>query len=240
MINKFEESWLNKVLPNGLEHPSSTVISGPGGSGKPLIGFGIVYDWLKRGGNVIFTPLQYPKMKFVKTSLKKLYNLDVEDYSGRVGYIKFELEKDFEKEGNRIKTNLLKRNNWKRSINELEKAMGDNNTLVFASALNLLLFSPTYREDIVVELKEMVDNPKRSYLFAVSTNAFRDLVKEWEQVADNLFFTTMDEDMNLYLTTKEENPSQKVKVPLAKDNLRKIKKVALENRQRKIIKIKGK
>jgi len=46
--------------------------------------------------------------------------------------------------------------------------------------------------------------------------------------------------MNLYLTTKEENPSQKVKVPLAKDNLRKIKKVALENRQRKIIKIKGK
>ncbi len=32
------QDWFNKLLPEGLPVPSSTIISGPGGSGKPLIG----------------------------------------------------------------------------------------------------------------------------------------------------------------------------------------------------------
>jgi KaiC/GvpD/RAD55 family RecA-like ATPase len=65
---RLHEPWLNEVLPQGLPYPSSTLISGPGGSGKPLIGFAFVYDWLTAGGNVIFMPLQYPNMTFGNTS----------------------------------------------------------------------------------------------------------------------------------------------------------------------------
>ena len=82
---KLSQNWLNDLIPRGLAYPSSTLISGPGGSGKPLVGFGIVYDWLKAGGNVIFVPLQYPKMDFVGTSLKKLHDVDVTDYSKNIG-----------------------------------------------------------------------------------------------------------------------------------------------------------
>jgi len=57
---KLHHRWLNEMLPEGLPYPTSTLISGPGGSGKPLIDFAFVHDWLKAGGNVIFIPLQYP------------------------------------------------------------------------------------------------------------------------------------------------------------------------------------
>ena len=30
--------WLQKILPEGIPIPSSTIITGPGGAGKPLIG----------------------------------------------------------------------------------------------------------------------------------------------------------------------------------------------------------
>jgi len=86
---KLNQDWLVKLLPEGLPYPTSTLISGPGGSGKPLIGFAFVSDWLKAGGNVIFIALQYPETKFVKASLNKIYNIDVDNYSDNIAYIQF-------------------------------------------------------------------------------------------------------------------------------------------------------
>lgn len=34
--------WLNELLPEGISIPSSTLISGPGGTGKPLVEFAFV------------------------------------------------------------------------------------------------------------------------------------------------------------------------------------------------------
>jgi len=48
---KLEEEWLQKILPEGLVYPSSTLISGPGGSGKPLVEYAFVASWLKAGGS---------------------------------------------------------------------------------------------------------------------------------------------------------------------------------------------
>lgn len=36
---KIHQPWLNELLPEGLPYPTTTLISGPGGSGKPLVGF---------------------------------------------------------------------------------------------------------------------------------------------------------------------------------------------------------
>ncbi len=33
-----QQDWFDRLLPEGLPIPSLTLLSGPGGSGKPLIG----------------------------------------------------------------------------------------------------------------------------------------------------------------------------------------------------------
>lgn len=45
-----KQEWLRKLLPEGFPYPSSTLISGPGGTGKPLVVFAFVASWLKAGG----------------------------------------------------------------------------------------------------------------------------------------------------------------------------------------------
>lgn len=47
------QDWFDKLLPEGLPVPSSTIISGPGGSGKPLLGAVILSVWLRRGGSTL-------------------------------------------------------------------------------------------------------------------------------------------------------------------------------------------
>ena len=77
---KIEYDWLRKLIPEGFPYPSSTLISGPGGTGKPLVEFAFVASWLKEEGSVISIPLQYPRMEFLKTAMKKLYHIDLKDY----------------------------------------------------------------------------------------------------------------------------------------------------------------
>lgn len=66
-----QQEWFDRLLPEGLPIPSSTLLSGPGGSGKPLIGSVIVAAWLRQGGSVVFMSLQYPDHSFIAAGLKK-------------------------------------------------------------------------------------------------------------------------------------------------------------------------
>jgi len=118
---KLSQEWLIKLLPEGLPYPSSTLISGPGGSGKPLIGFSFIYDWLKAGGNVVFIALQYAETKFVKTSLRQLYNMDVDSYAGKVAYIQFghNIETWEKINQNTLRANLLKPDIWEKAADNL-------------------------------------------------------------------------------------------------------------------------
>jgi len=52
--------------------------------------FAFVAAWLKAGGSLIGTPLQYPTGEMVKTAMKKLYNLDLKDYQGKIVFIQFD------------------------------------------------------------------------------------------------------------------------------------------------------
>ena len=47
------QDWLDRLLPEGLPVPSSTIISGPGGSGKPLVGAIFLATWLRHGGSAL-------------------------------------------------------------------------------------------------------------------------------------------------------------------------------------------
>jgi len=67
---KAEINWVDELIPEGLPIESTTVITGPGGSGKPLIGETFVSAWLKNGGSVVFMSLQYPGSEFITESIK--------------------------------------------------------------------------------------------------------------------------------------------------------------------------
>ena len=77
---KGQANWFGQLLPEGILIPSSTLLTEPGGSGKPLIGDFIATEWLRQGGNVVFMALQYPDHSFIKSSLKAITKLDLDDY----------------------------------------------------------------------------------------------------------------------------------------------------------------
>ncbi len=240
---KLEEEWLQKVLPKGFPYPSSTIISGPGGTGKPLVEFAFVSSWLKSGGSVIGIPLQYPTVELVKVAMNKLYKIDLNNYRERIAYIQFDPSIDeYENiRNNTIKANLLKPYVWDETIKKADDMIEKSSlgTLVFGSALNLLLFSPTYRNDIIKKLETIIkENKNRTYVFSVSTSAFASKIKVWEEAADNLMYTRMEEPMRLFLNiskTKEVKSSkEEIEAPISQEALTEIKETAEATRKRTI------
>ena len=240
---KIRHEWLDRLMPEGLPVPSSTLISGPGGTGKPLIGFTFVSSWLEQGGSVVFVPLQYPSRDFTVTTLKRLYGIEIKNYADKVAFIKFDpairsmqkVSKDV------IKANLLKPKVWEQSIENASSLVEQSElgTMIFGSALNLLLFSKTYKNSILKKLKETLEkNKNKTYLFSVSTSAFREKIRILENAADNLMFTRMEKPMRLYLRiTKMKEVKflkEEVRVPLSKQVLQDIKEIAEATRKRMI------
>jgi len=238
---KIEHEWLQKILPDGFPYPTSTLISGPGGTGKPLVELAFVVSWLKAGGSAVAIPLQYPDTRFVEITLQKLYNTTLEAYQGKLAYIDFEpYMKGFkEVNTNTIKANLLEPETWGNSIEAAEKSVEKSTigTLVFGSALNLLLFSPTYKEAILKNIHRIIKNDKsRTYIFSVSTSAFVNEITKWEEAADNLMYTRMEKPMKLLLRIEKMKgvnyTKDEISVPIPKEVMLEIKATAEITRKR--------
>ena len=240
-ILRIEEEWLQKLLPEGFPYPSSTFISGPGGTGKPLVEFAFVSSWLKSGGSAIGIPLQYPTAEFVKTAMSELYEINLENYHEKIAYIQFDPSIDgYEKIGNNtIKANLLKPDIWNKAVKKADDMIEKSGLgiLVFGSALNLLLFSPTYKRGIIKNLEGIIKNDKsRTYIFSISTSAFADEIKVWEKTADNLMYTRMEKPMRLFFKISKMKGTkfsrEEIEVPISQEILSKIKDVAEATRKR--------
>lgn len=234
---KFEQEWLNELLPEGLPVPSSTLISGGGGTGKPLVGFSIVSSWLKEGGDLVFILTSTGK-DFVEKTMEKIYGIEIEDYKENLEFIEFDPSLDpsvssIEEFGKGpIKANLVNPEVWDKAIEIANERVGQKSelgTLVFASALNLLLFSRTYGESILNRLRKIVEEDKsKSYLFTVSTSAYREKIGTLKNAADNLMFTRPGDDPTtlLFKITKMKGvdfSKKEVKVPIKAKDLRTIK-----------------
>ncbi|MCD6468557.1 MAG: hypothetical protein J7L32_04515 [Thermoplasmata archaeon] len=236
-----KQEWLKKLLPEGFPYPSSTLISGPGGTGKPLVVFAFVSSWLKAGGSVIGIPLQYPTTDFVKVSMKKLYGMDVEKYRDRIVYLQFDPTVDAIEQSDKgtLKANLLKPEVWDRALDDASKMLesSDNGIMVFASALNLLLFSPTYKDEILRKINEIILNDRsKTFVFSVSTSAFKEDIKIWEESADNLMFTRMEKPMKLFFRIERMKDArfsdEEIMVPIPKEILEDIRETAEHTRSR--------
>lgn len=177
---------------------------------------------------------------FAEKVMKRLYDIKANDYVGKLAFIDFEptLESMKAIGGDTIRANLVKPEVWDRSIEEASNLIEESKLgiLVFGSALNLLLFSRTYRESILERLRKTIkDDKSKTYLFAVSTSAFREEIKALEDVADNLMFTRTEEPMRLYLRiTKMKDTEflkEEVEAPLTTKDLNVIKKTAETSRR---------
>lgn len=239
---KIESPWFARLLPEGLHIPSSTVITGPGGSGKPLIGNLIVADWLRQGGSVIFMSLQYPDHRFIISSLSTIAQLDLEGYQKKIAFI----ELDVSLEGiqvvttNHIKANVIKPEIWNNAIESTLRMVPNEGpgVLLFGSALNLLLFSPTYGTGILEEMKRALrKGSEYSVLFTTSTSAKGDLIAELDPIADNLMYVRGDQvTQKLYLTIERMKDVKFLKdefeAPISKEDLIALKQIADQSRKR--------
>lgn len=238
--------WFDELMPEGISIPSSTLISGPGGTGKPLVEFAFVASWLKAGGSLIGIPLQYPSGELVMTATNKLYNTDLKDYHGKIVYIQFDPSfTGCEKiKDDTLRANLLNPLIWDEAIEKAEMMVDKTElgTMVFGSALNLLLFSKTYKNSILNKLKEVIQKDKsKTYAFAVSTSAFADEIKVLEKAADNLMFTRMEKPMRLFLKIERmkdvEFSAEEKEIAIPAEMLMEINKIAEATRKTRITEI---
>lgn len=239
-----DQPWFNELLPEGYPVPSSTLLTGPGGSGKPLIGNVIVASWLRRGGSVVFMSLQYPDHSFIAAGLRKVARIDLNDYQDRIAFIELDASLDSMTpvDGNRFSANMVKPEVWDLAVQKAcqlvpEKGPG---ILVFASALNLLLFSPTYHLGILEKLKAAAQgNASISYLLSASTTAKKEEISQVEDAASSLIEThSTKSPFRLYMQIKRIQGvpfiGDEIEVPFSPDVLKEVKEVADHSRKKVI------
>ncbi|MBN2571685.1 MAG: hypothetical protein JXA68_06120 [Ignavibacteriales bacterium] len=245
---KINVDWLDNLIPEGISLNTSTLITGPGGTGKPLVEFAFVAAWLKEGGALISIPLQYPKAELMITAMQKLYNIDLNDYSDKIVFIQFEptISNYNILNDNILQANLVKPEVWNDTVKVAENMLTKNEKgiMVFGSALNLLLFSDKYSKATLSNLEDIIEKDKsKTYTFAVSTSAYEKEIKILEDKADNLMFTRMVEPLRLFLRIVRMKDAlfsgEEIEVPISEEMLMEIKKIAESTRKRKIKEIKN-
>ena len=239
-VIKTKISWIDKILPEGLPLNTSTIITGPGGSGKPLIGETFVNGWLKEGGSVIFMSLQYPSPAFLTLSMKNVTGLNLKDYMNRIIFLQLDVGiSDLIYDKNIIRANLVKPAVWNEGLRVAKIKLPNEGPgiLVFGSALNLLLFSPTYGVAILEQMKKTITSDKSdTYIFSVSTSAKGKEISELEKAADNLILSRSEKDpFRLFMKVVRVknlsfNPTE-VEVPIPSEVLNDIKVTADHSRK---------
>jgi len=233
-----DQEWLRDVLPDGLPIGETTVVSGPGGSGKPLVGFAVVKSWLESGGSVVFL-LTNSGREFVAETMAELYNFDVDAYPDRLRFVNFDPEVEasvggMDADSRPITANLLEPAVWERALSTAIASVADDRVLVFGSALNLFLFSPTYADDSIEAFVETVErDDDHTYLFTVSTSAFEAEIARVEDASDTVLMTEMPDDQ-LYLRGERSDSvtvsTDDVPVPFTPEQLATIKSVSEQTR----------
>ena len=236
--------WLSKLLPEGFPIRTSTIITGPGGSGKPLIGESIASSWLIEGGSIAFISLQYPSTDFIMESIKEVTGLNLDDYQDNILFFKLDINEPnlVEEKENVIRGNLIKPENWDMILNISKAKLPSDGPgiLIFASALNLLLFSPTYGNAVLDKIRKiMKENNLFTYLFSVSTNVKKEEISILEDAADNLLMSRSDKKpfrlfVEIIRMSKVPYLHGEIQVPIKPESLNHIKGIA-EHSRKKII-----
>ena len=200
--------WFDSLLPSGVPVPSSIVVSGPSGTGKPFVGLALAGSWLRQGGRVIFIPIHSPYPGLFERGLQSLYGLSLREYSDSHFFILLDTDLDPREEsvevagGNAIRCNFLNPMLWREALEVASASMeGEGPILIFTCALNLLMMSPTYGEDFFLMLLDTIREPGSwTYLLTASSSILLKKIVVLEQAADHLFVMKgVPEDHRVYL-----------------------------------------
>jgi len=238
------EPWLAQLLPQGWPLGTSTLITGPGGSGKPLIGNAVTASWLSAGGSVVFLSLQYPSHTFIAEALRRVSGVDLGGFADRVAFIELDAEMEGmeEVDCHHIRANLVMPSMWTESLLTARAMVPDAGPgiLLFGSALNLLLFSPTYGAGTLQEMKATLTRDEGvTSLFSVSSSAKREMIAELETVSDNLLLAHSARDpfrLFVRIERMKDVPfdGTEIQVPFSPELLGEVKEVAEHSRRRVI------
>ena len=238
------QKWLDDLMPEGLPTDTSTLISGPGGFGKPLIGEAFGSAWLKQGGSTFFMSLQYPSRDFIYTSLKRVTGLDLKDFKDKTAFISLDASIDGMDEvlEDGFKANLVLPGAWETAIEKACSMVPEEGPgiLLFGSALHLLLFSPTYEDQVLSSMMNTIQGDKRrTYIFSVSTTAKKDKIALMEKATDNLIMSRSEKNpfrLYMHIVRLKDAPfiSDEVLVPIPPGALSDVKEVAEHSRKRVI------
>jgi len=186
---KANQDWLDRLLPEGLPVPSSTIISGPGGSGKPLVGAVILAAWLRHGGSALVFLINSDRTYVER--LLAMWGVTPSEFQSQIAYIDFDPNSDSieQIQPDLIKSNILKPDILDKSIesgiNLLHSHKSD--IMIYGAALNILFFSPTWGDKIFEKWKIIFFRPGRfTSVFSVSNSAFKNKIQQLEELADNL------------------------------------------------------
>ena len=222
--------WIDELLPDGFPMNTSTLVSGPGGSGKPLVGYMFASAYANQNGKLVIIITSTDRQYVINTM--KIFGTDLAKINDRVYYIELDPSIDGIEaiEENWIKANLLKPEIWDEIIKKGNEYTGGDE-MVIASALNLLFFSKTYGEKVYQKLKGILKNDKdRTYFFTINSDAFKEKAQGLESISDNLMFSRMEQPMKLYLKIARMKgvrfSEKETQVPLSKDVLKSIKEEA--------------
>ncbi len=236
--------WLDSLMPEGLPIRTSTLVSGPGGSGKPLIGDTFVAAWLRAGGSVVLMSLQYPTAEFIYDSLRTVAKLDLNAYKDRLVIISLDTTLDGmgSPDGNMFRANMVKPKIWDEALSKACEMIPnqDPGIMIFGSALNLLLFSPTYGKELLDRMEWLLRHDKeKTYIFSVSTTAKKEEIARLEAVADNLIMTRSEgSPLRLYMRIVRMKgvpfSKDEIQVPIPAESLAHMRQIAEHSRRRVI------
>ncbi len=205
------------------------------GAGKPIIALAIISSWLKNGGSVVAAPLQFPNQEFILGIMKDFYGVNVQNHQQRFVFVQFDINIDsVEKVNqNQLKANLVKPEIWDKMIDEAKNMMKKSGPglLLFSTALNLPLFSPTYSDRLMDKMQQMFDAREMTYVFCVSTSMLKKKAEELGEMADNLIearFSERAKDLQLEVKRMKDATYLKteIKAPFTQEKLEETEKLS--------------
>ena len=230
--------WLDALLPDGYPVPGSTLVSGPGGSGKPLISLLFSAAWLDAGGRAVFL-LTSTDRRYTERVLG-LFGYDLDKYKGRFLFADFDLNASQVDQvaDDQVRANLLDPHAWDDILKRMDTLDdgGNPGDLVTAAAINLFFFSPTYGDSIHSYIKGLLADPgEKTVHMTINSDVFKPKAKELENAAHNLFMTRMEKPMRLFMQTVRMrgvnfDPSE-IEVPISRQMLMEIKQEAERGRR---------
>lgn len=173
------------------------VLTGPSGSGKPILALGLVASWLKAGGGVVSAPLQFPDPDYVDGILDTQYDLDPTAYAQNFVHVAFDPDIDgVENRDRGFAANLVRPDNWQHLLKTATPVVENDGpgVLVFSTALNLPLFSPTFADSLHETFADRFEDSSLTTLYCVSRSMNEKRARDLETTADILIEATVEED----------------------------------------------